>query len=158
MPSFSVTGFAPEVVDTCGGDRVTVSGCFQPGVAYTVTAVATGTASPPLTNAMRHHAKDANGYPLAYSGAMGQGAYCYSSDGSTISFAAPRVAPGAVDVTITETDTGENAFFVGAYSALPPFVSSMTFTLRSSLPLNYATGPRSIDALPLPDDSRPVTI
>lgn len=158
MPAFRVSGFAPAIVDTCGGDIVTVTGYFQMGVAYTVTAVATGQASPPLTNLMRRRAVDANGYPQAYSGTMGQGPFCFSADGTSISFAAPRVAPGSVDVTIFESDTAENAFFVGAYSALPPFVSSHTFTLRSSLPLIYATGPRGIDALPLPDDSRPVSI
>lgn len=157
--AFTLSGLGRSVVDTCGGDLVTVYGSFTQGASYTVEATSEGQNSPPLSNAVRRaRAAGTQQATLAYSGTAQSGVCCVSRDGQSIQFAAPASPPGPVNLTVTEVATGYQLPWDGALQALPAFISSFTFTLRSSLPLNYATGPRSIDAVPVPSSTQAVAI
>lgn len=164
--AFSVDTISPAVVDTCGGNVVTLTGTFVQGGTYTVICVAADSPHQPvLSNAYRYKPRtsvvlSADGYPLCYSGQGGMGTSCQSLDGLTLQFASPRVKPGPLSVIVTETATGDNlyAFGVDGLTAKAPFIASMTFTLRSTLPLAYATGPRNINAIAVPDPLAQVDI
>lgn len=143
--AFSVATISPSVVDTCGGNIVTLTGSFVQGGAYTVSCVNTGSTSAATA---------------CYSGVAGSGASCVSPDGLTVQFASPMADPGLITVVVTEVSTGTYAsvFGVDGLLAMPPFLSSMTYTLRSTLPLSYNTGPRSIPSIPVPSATAAVSV
>lgn len=164
--AFQVDTLSPARVDTCGGNVVTLTGSFVQGAAYTVICVPADSANlPVLSNAYMRKPRaaqpsDPQGYPLCYSGKAGSGVYCVSQDGLSIQFATPAVRPGPLSVIVTEQATGLNAYAFGidGLTAMPPFISSMTFTLRTTLPLAYSAGPRNVAAIAAPDPTAQVDI
>ncbi|RYF12553.1 MAG: hypothetical protein EOO40_00990 [Deltaproteobacteria bacterium] len=159
MPTPIVDTITPATVDTCGGNVVTLTGVFKQGGAYTVVCLPSDAPNQPsLSNAYRHKARAVQaitpyGFKLCYSGKAGQGVFCRCTDGQTLQFVTPRVKPGPLNVIVTDAATGENAYAYGVdgLTAAAPFLSSMTYTLRSTLPLAYATGPRHVMAIAVPD-------
>lgn len=132
--ALSVTSVTPDCVGCDGGEQLTLVGSFPQNTPLYVYLGPNGTAS------------DAP----CYSGLRGQGAACYSLNGTTLKCFAPRVALNLAHYVLLVTYPAgpQQVALTDPFTVRPPFYYSQVFALRSILRRKWATGPRTLDDVP----------
>jgi hypothetical protein len=133
-----ITSSSPSIVSRNGGDNVVLTGVFPQGMPLYVTV----------------SAPDAKLYQ-AMSGVAGNGRQIYSYDGKTLSIFLPNLRNYATEtafgIAVDTTDplgagyVSAAVTLASAFTIRPDFFATQVYALRSVLPLDYATGPRSIE-------------
>ena len=130
----TLTSVSPDTVEATGGRLLVLTGTFEVGVVHNVHIGPSGDATD----------------EKAYSGTPGQGTDIYPVSTTTMVVYTPALSSGGpYDIYVVQPDeTGTpNDTLAGSITAAVPHYKSSVFAMRSVLPPNYRTGPRSMDVL-----------